>query len=126
MTTVAFPFAIGPSGQVRTAEGSEELRGRVLQVLFTSPGERVELPEFGCGLLDLVFEPSDDLLTATVRFSVAQGLSRWLGDELTVDGVDVTRADGTITVEVAYTRRSDQRREGLRSRFSDGSPWRTA
>lgn len=121
----SFPFSVGPSGQVRVAEGADALRGRVLQVLFTSPGERVALPEFGCGLLDLVFEPSDELLIATVRFSIAQGLTRWLGDEIVVDGVDLSRADGVVTVEVAYTRRIDQRQEGVRARFADGSPWRT-
>lgn len=122
---VSFPFSVGASGRVRLAEGADALRGRVLQVLFTSPGERVALPEFGCGLLDLVFEPDDELLVATVRFTVAQGLNRWLGEEIVVDGVDVSRAEGVITVEVAYTRRADQRQEGVRARFADGSPWRT-
>lgn len=123
--TPAFPFAVDPLGHVRVTEDSDALRGRVLQVLFTSPGERVGLPQFGCGLLDLVFEPSDDLLAATVRFTVVQGLTQWLGDEIVVDGVDLSRDEGTVVVEVAYTRRADQRREGLRARFSDGSPWRS-
>jgi phage baseplate assembly protein W len=123
MTTPAFPFAVDPPGQVRTEQG-DGLRGRIVQVLFTSPGERAALPEFGCGLLDLVFEPNDDILATAIRFSVTQNLIRWLGDVMTVDGVDVTRDGEQVTVEVAFTRRSDQQSEGLRVRFHDAAPWR--
>lgn len=124
VSAVAFPFAVTPLGQIR-ADAGDGLRGRVIQVLFTSPGERVGLPEFGCGLLDLVFEPDDDVLAIAVRFSVTQNLTRWLGDLITVDGVDVTRQDGLVCVEVAYTRRADRQAEGLRVRFQDAAPWRT-
>lgn len=125
-TAPAFPFAIGPAGQVRVAADDDEaLRGRILQVLFTSPGERVGVPEFGCGLLDVVFEPGDELIAASVRFTVMEALGRWLGDEIAVDGVDVTRDDTTVTVEVAYTRLADRHRAGLRARLPGGPPWRT-
>ncbi len=124
MTTVAFPFTVDPLGQV-AADGTDGLRGRIIQVLFTSPGERVALPDFGCGLLDLVFEPNDDVLAAAIGFSVTQNLMRWLGDLITVDGVDVTRQDEMVAVEVAYTRRADRQPEGLRVRFHDAAPWRT-
>lgn len=121
---LAFPFAVTPLGQIRAGDG-DGLRGRVLQVLFTSPGERVGLPDFGCGLLDLVFEPNDDVLAAAVRFTVTQNLNRWLGDLITVDGVDVVRQDEFVRIEVAWTRRSDRQAEGLRVRFHDAAPWRT-
>lgn len=124
MTMVAFPFAVDPLGQV-AADTGDGLRGRIVQVLLTSPGERVGLPEFGCGLLDLVFEPNDDVLAAAVMFSVNQNLTRWLGHLITVDGVDVARRDELVAVEVAYTRRADRTAEGLRVRFHDAAPWRT-
>jgi phage baseplate assembly protein W len=124
MTTTAFPFAVDPLGQVRTDDG-DALRGRIIQVLFTSPGERVGLPDFGCGLLDLVFEPNDDVLAAAVRFTVIRHLNRWLGDLVRIDGVDVTRSDEMVAVELAYTRRADRQAEGLRVRFHDAAPWRT-
>lgn len=123
MTTPAFPFAVDASGQVRSDDDAG-LRGQIIQVLFTSPGERVGLPDFGCGLLDLVFEPNDDILATAVRFSVTQNLTRWLGGAMTVDGVDVTRDGQQVAVEVAFTRRADRRTEGLRVRFHDAAPWR--
>jgi uncharacterized protein len=124
VATTAFPFAVDPLGRIRVDHG-DMLRGRIVQVLFTGPGERVGLPEFGCGLLDLVFEPNDDVLAAAVRFSVVQHLQRWLGDLITVQGVQVTRRDEMVAVEVAYTRRADRQAEGLRVRFHDAQPWRT-
>lgn len=123
-TTAAFPFSVDPLGRVRADHG-DALRGRIVQVLFTSPGERVALPEFGCGLLDLVFEPDDDVLAAAVRFTVDQHLTRWLGDLITVHGVDVSRQGEMVTVEVAYVRKADQQSEGLRVRFHDAVLWWT-
>jgi Bacteriophage baseplate protein W len=125
VSTVAFPFAVA-AGQVGASGGDEALRGRVVQVLFTAPGERVELPEFGCGLFDLVFEPNDDLLEAALSFAIVQGLTRWLGDEIAVDGVDVSRQEERVVVEVAYTKRADLRREGVRVQFQGGSAWNRA
>lgn len=124
MSTPTFPFTVDPLGQVTTDPG-DGLRGRIIQVLFTSPGERVALPDFGCGLLDLVFEPNDDILATAIRFNVTQNLIRWLGELITVDGVDVTRDNEMVAVEVAFTRRADRRTEGLRVRFNDAAPWRT-
>ncbi|WP_198679197.1 GPW/gp25 family protein [Thermomonospora amylolytica] len=123
-SSLAFPFAMA-AGQVRTSGGDEALRERIVQVLFTAPGERVDLPEFGCGLLQLVFEPNDDLLRAAAGFTVAQGLTRWLGDEIAVDGVDVSQHGEHVVVEVAYTRRADLRQEGLRVQFQGGPVWKS-
>jgi phage baseplate assembly protein W len=96
-----------------------------VQVLFTEPGERVGLPQFGCGLFRLVFEPDDELLAAALGYTVREALDRWLGDEIAVDGVDIGHDDGEVRVEIAYTRRADLVREGLRLRFQEGSPWTT-
>jgi phage baseplate assembly protein W len=122
MTGPAFPFAIA-DGQVRTAADGDALRGRIVQVLFTAPGERVELPSFGCGLFDLVFEPNDELLATAAAFRVGEALTRWLGEEISVDGVDVSRDGPTVLVELAYTRRVDRAREALRLRFREGPAW---
>jgi uncharacterized protein len=114
-----FPFAVGRDGGIRP-NGDEEsdLRGKIVQVLFTAPRERVHLPDFGCGLLNLVFDPNNPVLAAATEFTVGQALTRWLGDQLVVGGVDV-RADGeTLTVEVAYLRRVDLARQSVRIRFS--------
>jgi uncharacterized protein len=116
-TAMAFPFAVGATGGVQVSGGDEALRAKIVQVLFTAPGERIDLPDFGCGLFNLVFEPNDQLLTAAVQFTVGQALTRWLGDEIIPNGVDVTRTEETIVVEVAYTKRTDLSRQGIRATF---------
>jgi len=121
---VGFPFAL-TGGRMRTQAATDTLHGRIVQVLFTEPGERVGLPEFGCGLFRLVFEPNDELLAAALGYTVREALDRWLGTEIAVEGVDIGHEDGEVRVEVAYTRRADRVREALRLRFQEGSPWTT-
>ena len=104
-TGPAFPFTIDNLGRVATQTGDENLHARIIQVLLTSPGERVNLPEFGCGLRELLFDPNNEILAATTEFSVSRTLVRWLGDEILVEQVAVTHEDGTLEVEVVYVRR---------------------
>jgi phage baseplate assembly protein W len=117
-TGFGFPFGVSPAGSIRPDPDDDvELRGRVIQVLFTAPGERINQPEFGCGLFDLVFDPNNAILAAAVEFRVGQALSRWLGTDLLVDAVDVAAAAETLLVEVAYTRRTDRIRQAVRLQF---------
>jgi phage baseplate assembly protein W len=114
-----FPFAVSPAGSI--APGPDEdadLRGAIVQVLFTSPGERVNQPEFGCGLLDLVFDPADTVLVSALEFTVGQALTQWLGDRLVVRAVDVTVELESISVEVAYLVRSEPDIRTARITFS--------
>ena len=97
--------------------GDEAIRGKIIQVLFTAPGERVNLPEFGCGLFNLVFEPNNPVLVAAMEFTVGQALTRWLGGEIIVDGVDVAASEETVTVEIAYTKRQDLASQAVHIQF---------
>src|SRR5947207_10180187 len=92
-----FPFAVNAAGRINATGGDERIRGEIIQVLFTAPGERVNRPDFGCGLFNLVFEPNDAILAAAMEFTVGQALTRWLGDEILVDGVDIEAAAEVIT-----------------------------
>jgi uncharacterized protein len=113
-----FPLAVGTGGRIVATGGDEAVRGKILQVLFTAPGERVHRPEFGCGLFNLVFEPRNDVLRAAMEFTIGQALSRWLRDEILVNGVDVeVEDDDRVLVQVAYTRRRDLARQAVRIQF---------
>jgi phage baseplate assembly protein W len=115
--TFAFPFAVNAAGRIAVSDRDETIRAKIMQVLFTAPGERVHLPEFGCGLFNLVFEPNDAILAATMEFTIGQALSRWLGDEIAIDAVDVEAVDETVTVQVAYTNKQDLSQRGVRIHF---------
>lgn len=116
-TTFGFPFAVNEAGRIGASGGDAAIRGKIIQVLFTAPGERVNLPEFGCGLFNLVFEPNSEILAAAMEFTVGQALTRWLRDDIVVDNVSVAAAEATIAIEVAYTRRQDLTQQAVRIHF---------
>jgi hypothetical protein len=110
----AFPFRIDAASQQTAQAGyPAHVDQMVRQVLLTSPGERVNLPQFGCGLRSLVFAPDSDALAATVKLRVIQGLNQWLAGVVTVVDVAVggpggpatanTAGPGTLEVTVTYT-----------------------
>lgn len=91
---LAFPFRIGSDGRTAApVSDAEHVRDELLQLLLTSPGERLFLPEFGGGVRRLVFEPASDVLRGVVKARITQALSRWLGHRLTVEMIDVRFGD---------------------------------
>jgi len=90
------------------ADDTRHIRDLIEQVLFTSPGERVNRPTFGSGLLQLVFAPNSDILTSAVQLTVQGALQQWLGDLILVEDVQVTGEDSTVSVKVRYKVRSSQ------------------
>jgi uncharacterized protein len=107
---LAFPYRISQTG--RTGEDSGlHLRDLVEQVLFTTPAERVNRPDFGAGLLDMVFAAESDELLAAARFMIQGALQQWLGDLIEVEAVLIEREDATLSITVRYlARRTQQRR----------------
>lgn len=92
-------------GRGWTAAASEEawIRGLIEQVLFTAPGERVMRPDFGSGLMQLVFAPNSTELAATTQFLVQAALQQYLGSLIAVQAVDVEADDATLRVTVRYS-----------------------
>jgi hypothetical protein len=111
---LGFPFRIDEAGRVFAQSGDALLRGRILQLLLTAPGERVNLPEFGTRLRDLVFDPNNDVLAATTEFMVARALRRFLGEQIHVDRVQISAGEVALHVDIVYLRKSDLRSEQLR------------
>jgi phage baseplate assembly protein W len=103
--SVDFPFGFDGSGRTRGCSEDEHLRDLIEQVLFTTPGERVNRPTFGSGLMQLVFAPNSDALAAATQFSVQAALQQWLGDRIDVRAVEVANRDSTLSVTVRYASR---------------------
>ncbi|HET7872215.1 MAG TPA: GPW/gp25 family protein [Terriglobales bacterium] len=104
-TSLSFPFRLNEVGQVDNVTGDENLRAKILQVVLTGPGERVNMPTFGCGLHDLVFDPNNEILAAVTEFSITKALQQWLSDDIIVNSVDVSNQDGELQIQVTYIRR---------------------
>ena len=109
MMQVDYPFHFERRHRTASTSEDDHIRDLIEQVLFTSPGERVNRPTFGCGLLRLVFEPNSDVLAAATQFTVQGALQQWLGDLIQIEAVLVSNEESTLSVQVQYTvRRSQQ------------------
>lgn len=102
-----FPVRVDGRGRLAVTDDDDHVRDMIHQVLFTSPGERVNRPDFGSGLLQLVFMPNSEPLAIATEFTTRAALQRWLGDVITVERVTITTDDAQLRVEVAYRRRLD-------------------
>ena len=114
MSDFAFPYGIDGRGRTATTAGDAHIRELIEQLLFTTPGERVNRPEFGSGLLQLVFAPASTEVAATTQFLVQAALQQWLGDRVRVDDVTVSVNDSSVTVVVVYSVRGEEERRTAR------------
>ena len=110
--SVDYPFHFDTRGRTARHADDEHIRDLIEQVLFTAPGERVNRPTFGCGLLQLVFAPNSDELAATSQFLVQGALQQWLGDLIAVESVQVESEDATLRVRFSTLIRRTQTRAG--------------
>lgn len=104
-----FPIHFDGRGRTAATDDDDHIRDMIEQVLFTMPGERVNRPTFGSGLLQLVFAPNSDALAAATQLSVQSSLQQWLGDLIQVQTVKVENIDSKLIVTVQYfVRRTQQ------------------
>jgi phage baseplate assembly protein W len=116
-----YPLRFDGRGRTASAGSEEYVRDLIEQVLFTAPGERVNRPDFGCGVARLVFEPNSSVLAATSQFLVQGALQQWLSGLITVDTVEVESEDSALRVTVKYVVRATQQRRTETFRRGPGS-----
>jgi phage baseplate assembly protein W len=103
---IDFPFHFDSRGRTADAGADDHIRDMIEQLLFTHPGERVNRPDFGSGLLQLVFAPNSPELAAALQFTMQAALQQWLGDVIQVQALEVTSEDATLRVQLQYLVRS--------------------
>lgn len=108
---INYPFRIDGRGRTASTDQDDHIRDLVEQVLFTTPGERVNRPDFGSGLMQLVFAPTSDELATATQFLVQGALQQWLGDLIQVEAVEVESEEATLRVTVQYTILRNQERK---------------
>ena len=98
------------NGLAVTEDPDRHLRDKILAVLFTAPGERVNRPNFGVGLNRALFEPLDDLTLGAIEFRVTEGLRREVGEEILLDSIDINAVPegGEMSLVIRYRRREDR------------------
>jgi phage baseplate assembly protein W len=107
---IDFPYWIGAQGRTAAASEEEHVRDLIEQVLFTAPGERVNRPTFGTGLLQMVFAPNSEVVAAALQLTVQGALQQWLGDLIQVESVTAAAEDATLRITVQYRLRRDGQR----------------
>jgi uncharacterized protein len=105
---IDFPFGFDSQGRTAATDRNDHIRDMVEQVLFTNPGERVNRPDFGSGLLQMVFAPNSTELASALQFTTQAALQRYLGDLIDLQQVRVTADDATLNVVVSYIVRETQ------------------
>lgn len=120
MTHADFPVHVDARGRTATSDDEHHVRDLVEQVLFTTPGERVNRPEFGSGLLQLVFDPNSKEIESATQLMVQGSLQRWLGELIQVEDARVSVREERLEVTVAY--RLIRSRERRVERFARDLP----
>jgi phage baseplate assembly protein W len=103
---INFPFSL--DGRGRSAEASDEkhILDMIEQFIFTNPGERVNRPDFGSGLQQLIFAPDSPELASALQFTMQAGLNRWLGDLIELRALEVQSNDSQLLIKINYVVRS--------------------
>ena len=102
MNHLDFPYHFDGRGRTAVTDDADHVRDLIEQVLFTSPGERVMRPDFGSGLLAMVFEPNSTAIAATAQMLIQGALQQYLGEIIAVQTVEVEAVDSTFRVNVRY------------------------
>lgn len=106
---IDYPFHFDRQGRTAFADDDKHIRDMIQELLFTNPGERVNRPDFGSGVLRLVFAPTSAEVAAALQFTTQAALQRWLGDLIEVQKLQVDSEDSTLKIEIQYTvRRTGQ------------------
>lgn len=108
---IAYPFHIDHRGRTAEVDGDRHIRDLIEQVLFTSPGERVNRPTFGSGLMQLVFAPNSEALAAATQIALQGALQQFLGDSIQVESLEVSSREASLRVQIAYYVRRSQERQ---------------
>ena len=117
---LAFPFRFDTTGRTAQASVADHVRDMIELILFTSPGERVNLPTFGSGTAQLIFRPNSDVVAAAQQQAIQAGLQQWLADLIRVNSVAVVAEDSTLQVTVIYTLVANQQQQS--QQFLYGGP----
>jgi uncharacterized protein len=99
---IDYPFHFDSRGCTASVGDEDHIRQLIEQLIFTSPGERVNRPDFGSGLMQMMFAANSPELAATIQFTLQAAIQRWLGDVIAVHDLDVLAVDSVLSVNLRY------------------------
>jgi phage baseplate assembly protein W len=114
-TSIRYPVALDSSlGRLQQEQDyAAHVKQLIKQVLYTSPGERINRPDFGCGVKRLVFAPNSDISASLLQVSIFEALDRWLSSVIQVSDVKVQALQEVLEIRVAYILKARQKKDYL-------------
>ena len=86
---VPYPIVKHPLGFLHVQSGINQIKSDLLFLLYSHFGERVMLPEYGIGLKNLFFEPSDAGTVLLARQIIADAIEAW-EPRVVIEQIEVT------------------------------------
>lgn len=111
MFNLDFPYHFDGRGRTAGTDLDDHIRDLIEQVLFTAPGERMNRPTFGSGLMQAVFAPNSQEMAAATQFLVQGALQQNLSDLIEVNKVEVSADDNVLNVTIEYVVRNTQQQQ---------------
>jgi uncharacterized protein len=99
---IKYPLRFDSRGHTASINDDDHITEMIEQLLFTNPGERVNRPDFGSGLAQLIFGPNSPELATALQFTLQATLQRWLGDLIQLQSLEVTSEESTISIFIRY------------------------
>ena len=111
---LSFPLRIDAGGRLETSSGMARIRQSIQTILTSEPGERVMLPDFGCGLRRFLMAPNTRAVRTAIQQEVSQALTLW-EPRIRLTGVEVTPGEQPTLVwlDISYVRLVDLRADNL-------------
>jgi len=88
------------------------------QVLLTNPGERINRPDFGCGVKQMLFAPNNEIAESLGKLTIVQALEHWLGSVIEVEHVELSSNEEKLEIHIHYTITALQTRKNLNLEIS--------
>lgn len=111
---IDFPFHFDTSGRTASTGTDEHVRDMIEQLLFTNRGERVNRPDFGSGLMQLIFAPNSPELASALQFTIQASLQQWLEDVVDIVDLEVVAEDSSLRIVIQYVvRRTNEKQTAV-------------
>ncbi len=100
-----FPVAINLTGGIASSSLEENIRDSIFIILGTAPGERVQRPDFGCRIHDLMFEPNNYATSARAEYYCEEALYKYEPriSELAVKASPNPSEPNRLDIRINYT-----------------------
>jgi Bacteriophage baseplate protein W len=110
-----FPLQVTPGGRLAAARYEQRIEESIYLILSTAKGERVMLPDFGCGIHELVFAPNNITTRSLVIANARQALVRYEPriDVLDVNAESAPEQPNLLLIRVDYRIRANNARGNL-------------